>query len=361
MKNITHVISSLKMGGAENLLLTITSYLKKDNYRQAVIYFHDGPIRALIEKQGIKTYQISGYFCKYDIFFIMKIYKLLKHIKPDIILSALWAGNLFGIIIGKLLKIKVVSILHTNQEHEGIFRSSLNFLILRKANKVIAVSDGVAQSAIDKCGLTSKMISTINNGIDIKDLKNNNLLSNISRDYLKVPPDSFIFGSVGRFVTVKNYNFLIEVAAKHIGKYPNSYLLLIGGGPEYNNLKLKAQALNITNKVIFILDQPAYKYYHLFDCFIQSSLHEGLSIALLEALSFNIPCIVTNKSYHHDVIKNNLSGIICNYDQLENSIDRLYNDKKLALKIGKLGSQLVAQNFNAEIMIESYKSVFNSL
>lgn len=358
-KNIVHVISSLKMGGAENLLLTISRHLKEDDYSQTVIYFHDGPIRQLIEDLGIKTYKVSGYLYKYDLFFIVKLYKLLKQLKPDLILSALWAGNLFAILIGKSLKVKVISILHTKQEHEGGFRIFFNSLILPKANKIIAVAPIVAQSAIEKCKLSPSRITVINNGIDIENLRNKNFECKVTRKDLGLSDNNFIFGSVGRFVAVKNYDSLLEIAANFFIKFPNSRLLLIGSGPEYSNLKLKAKKLNIEDKVIFIINKPAYKYYCLFDCFVQPSLHEGLSLALLEALSFNIPCIVASDSDRHDVITNNVNGLICKLAQLEEHLEKVYKNKNYYLPIAKEGSQLIKQKFTAKIMIDKYKDIFN--
>ena len=70
------------------------------------------------------------------------------------------------------------------------------------------------------------------------------------------------------------------------------------------------QRFGIADKVTFVVGQSAYGYYPLFDCFVQSSHKEGISIALLEAMSWGITCVVTNSDAKHPVLTANKDGLL---------------------------------------------------
>lgn len=361
--HIVHVISSLKLGGAENNLHTLITYFSQKNYRQSVIFFHDGPVRAKIEQLGIPVYQVTGYFYQYDLIFLTRFYNLLKKLKPNIIHSSLWAAHFFGVFIARLLQVKIVSALHTVQEHEGSLRNYLSAISLPRADKVIAVSETVQISAQKKYKL--KNIQTISNGIDNLDLRKRALQEQMTREQMGISRNAFVIGSVGRFVHVKNYSYLLEICAQFMQAQSTQarpiHVILVGLGPEQENLQNKARALGIANQVTFIIGEPAYKFYQLFDCFVQPSLFEGLSIALLEALSFGVPCIVTSDDNSHDVINHMSNGVIVKHADLLQALELLWQNDKLRIQLGQRGSETVQNEYSFEQMGKRYESVFKKL
>ena len=104
-----------------------------------------------------------------------------------------------------------------------------------------------------------------------------------------------LIGSVGRFIASKRYDLLIETLAE-LKKEANAssiHLVLVGHGIEEQKLRQQTKKLGLETHVHFIHDFPAYSYYPLFDCFALPSVREGLSMALLEAMSCGLPSIVT--------------------------------------------------------------------
>lgn len=205
--------------------------------------------------------------------------------------------------------IPVICTVHTVCEHEGFIRNAIEKLVTINPTLYIAVSDSVAQSLITNRHINSHLIKVIKNGIETIELN----------PTLKKSNDYFTFGSVGRFVPVKNYDLLIKCFAVCIEKNSNCRLMLIGHGPEESKLKKLARKFNIEHKVIFITGQKAQPYYSQFDCFVQPSQFEGLSLALLEALHSHVPAIVTSPTKTHDIIRHRYNGYIIepnNYEQL---------------------------------------------
>lgn len=103
---------------------------------------------------------------------------------------------------------------------------------------------------------------------------------------------SFVVGHVGQFRTEKNHLFLIDVFAELLNRCPDSRLMLVGKGPMLEPAKQKADALGISDKILFLgarADIP--ELMQAMDVFVLPSLYEGFGIALIEAQAAGLPCV----------------------------------------------------------------------
>lgn len=361
-KKIVHIISSLKMGGAEMVLLTLIKNLHKE-FEQEVVYFHDGPIRNHIEALGISTHHIQGSLFTYGPIFYYRLIKLINRLNPDMIHSSLWAANFFSLGISKMLRVPLVCSLHAMRTHEGTIRNVLDRWTLRYADHLIAVSEHVAHSFLAARVVQPDSLTIIPNAIDAQHFLQCLTRSSVSRSHLGIKSGDIVIGSVGRFVEVKNYPYLIEALSRLVTMHPNLKLLLIGTGPEESALRKLATELAVEKHLIFVIDQPAHNYYHLMDCFVQPSRSEGLSIALLEALCAGIPCIVSSISKTHPVIKDGYNGILIdpqNEQDLELAIMRVIQDEHLKKRLASHGYQTVIEQFDISAMKDQYAQLFKA-
>jgi len=350
---ILHIITSLKIGGAESSLRNLLKNFKEDtNHKMdhCVIYFHDGPNSLEIKNLGITTYHVQGIISSYDPIAIYRLLKLIYYkIKPDIIHSALWSANIISRVVGWLFKIPVICDLHCNYFHQGKFRNLLERVSLNLPCKLVAVSNSTKDS-FEKYLKPAQKISVISNGINIKHI----------HEYKKDIKE-FVIGSVGRLVPVKNYDVLLKAFAL-LNKSINAKVYLVGDGPERKNLENLAKDLGIENQVKFYGSQNnAYEFYRNFDCFVLPSESEGMSIALLEALSFGLPIVTTHYKNSHDVIVDGINGFLVSHGndhELSNAILRLYEDKNLCESIRKSNLQLSKSKFDIKIMAQKYEKVY---
>lgn len=112
------------------------------------------------------------------------------------------------------------------------------------------------------------------------------------RRRLGIAADAVVFGHVGRFVPFKNHGFLLDVFAEAATLEPRARLLLVGAGPLEAEVRARAEAMGLSDRVVFAgltPDVPAHIV--AMDVFVFPSWAEGFGIAGLEAQAGGAYCL----------------------------------------------------------------------
>jgi glycosyltransferase involved in cell wall biosynthesis len=350
--HIVHIISSLRIGGAERLLVDLLRAWGTVDHH-TVLYLHDGPLRNHIENLGIATYNITQF----------NLWKLLNRLMPHIVHTSLWAANLLGRTASRLLNIPCICSIHTQPRHEGLIRNSIDRLYPITAHHYITVSPSIREAFINKFKMSPHIITTILNGIDTEHIFQQQKEQSLTRSKLGLSEQHYVIGAVGRLVPVKNYHMLITSCAQLIPHYPFIRLLIVGEGPEYTRLSRLTVTLGIDRYVIFVGAQPAYGYYPLCNLFVQPSSLEGLSLALLEALCFQLPVIVTGNLHKHDIITDKFHGLVIEPDNQETLTQALikYISNRSQHGLFMQNLELIHNNYTLSATVQAYKNLFMTL
>lgn len=349
---VLHVITGLGIGGAEKLLVDFIEESKKRNIDTKVVFFNDGPNRACLEKLAIPIVQIKGLFFKYDPIFLFRLAREIKKYSPDLVHSWLWSSNILTSVICKILKIYHIASIHsvynqTGKAENSKLRSLLDKIMIFFTSKLIFVSKDM-QLQFSSFHNTKYILSkstVIQNGIKI----------NHALTHKQNQGNNFIIGAVGRFIPLKNHNLLIDGFAEFNKSVPNSNLYLVGYGILEPELRLKVKTLNLESFVHFIKGKGS-DYYQFMDCYVLPSDQEGLSISLLEAMSYGLPAIVSNRNDFHDVITNYENGLIIKADKKElfDALKSIYFDPDLRNRLSREGFKAVCEKFNFSLMFDNY-------
>lgn len=361
---LVHLISSLTIGGAESVLCSIIDHLDPDQFHHHVIYFNDGAYSERLSAKNVTLHQVKGLVCLYDPVFFIRLFRLIKKLHPGCIHALLWAGNIYGRIIGRMLGIPVISAIHNTADQEGTIANVLDGLTAAFAQKIVVVSDEAAQTLRTRNSwIPAERIQVIRNGVNADEVLARGMQFQKSRYDLGLSDEHFVIGTVGKFEANKRFDLLLESFALVNNNYPLARLVLLGTGSQEQYLRTKAQSLGVEQYVSFIIGENAQYYYSVFDCFVQSSDREGISIALLEAMSFSLPCIVTNVSKHHSVLTSGIDGIVVpagNMRHLADAIAQIIFDEAKRISLGYNAQQTVRERFNLDAMISAYQDVFTA-
>lgn len=184
-------------------------------------------------------------------------------------------------------------------------------------------------------------------------------------------PDVFTFVFVGRIVSDKGINELVEAFVKLHDKHKNTRLVLVGKYEhELDPVSDKTRKLIDTNEGI-VACGPKYgddllQMYVDADCFVMPSYREGFPNTVLEAGAMGLPSIVTDINGSREIIENEKNGLIVpskNANALYDAMERMLTDDK-AREIMKSNARQIIEsrfekNFVQKCQIEFYKRILN--
>ena len=226
--------------------------------------------------------------------YYLKLIKFLITHRYDII--HIHSGNFIYsynvAFIARLLGIKKI-IVHSHSAAAQPWYMRLCKKLLNPFYRVI-IDKGVATSkeAASSLFTNPEKAIILKQGIDVKRYKfNEELRIKLQKELGIVGKD--VYGHIGRFDKNKNHEFLIKVFYEIQRQQPDSVLVLVGEGPLLEQVKEQVRSLNLTSKVIFTgFRLNANDYYNCMDKFIFPSEHEGLGVAIIEALTSGLPVFI---------------------------------------------------------------------
>lgn len=206
--------------------------------------------------------------------------------------------------------------------------------ILRGADKVVAVSQFMKTIA-EKIGAPTGKIEVIYNSVDFVDFRNLDAETRPLRRQWGLEGEKVILTG-GRLVPWKGIDGLVEAMTRLLKEkgLPPVKLLIVGDGPERQNLELRIKNQELGDRIILAGKVPMDKifaYYNLADVFVLNSKYEGLSHMLLEVLRLGKPIIASNRGGNPEVIEDGKNGLLVEYnnvEQLKLAIKRMLTEEK---------------------------------
>lgn len=353
---VCFLITGLGIGGAERHLLNIVPKLKFNKFIISLTNLRDYGNE--LEKKGIKIYylglnEITGINLP---LIILRFRKIINREKPDIIDTYLIHANLFGRVFGKLFGIKkIISSMRSDYTRFKIFKFldkyTQNFVDLYILN-----SNALYNYIHKNNRVPIKKIKIIPNGIDVEKIYGSLDRNYDIRNELGLSKESFIISFVGRLIKDKNISTLIKAMEFING---NISLLIIGDGPERKNLMKLTKKINLDNCIFFLGKRnDIFNIINSSNVFVLPSIREGMSNALLEAMTLKKICIVSNISQNRELIEDNYNGLVfnpMNERELANKIIKVYKNKDLR-NFGQKSFKIIRKKYDMNKIRKKYEN-----
>jgi glycosyltransferase involved in cell wall biosynthesis len=362
--NILHVISRLPVGGVENqLLMILKNYDGRKLFPLVCSLSDKGEIGREIEDSGIEVISLNKLKHRFDWTIVKDIYNLIKTKNVKIVRTHQYHANLYGRLAAWLAHVPciIASVHNVYTIDKKIHRRIINKFLARFTDKVVAVSNAVKKEVVKYDGLTEEKVIVIYNGIDINRFLNTT--GNLIRSELGLSQEVPIIGTIGRLTPQKGQKYLLEAVSRLKEKFPQIVLLVAGDGPLRDELKNYATSLGIMENAIFLgtrRDIPSIL--SAVDIFVLSSVWEGLSNALIEAMAACKPIIATDIPPNREILEK--VGILIppeNSDAIADSIEFLLHNKTLADNLCTAAKERALSSFNIKTTVKQYTDLFEDI
>lgn len=390
MKKILFVANTLQFGGAERILINILKNIDKTKYDITVLALVNYGVLVDEVKNIEGTKYIGGFkglFNKTKLNEESKIYKIQNKImikklkrytkelrtnsnklykkfvkeKYDVEIAFLEGRVSKFVSCSTNPKSKKISWIHTditNITPENFINVIDEKKSYSKFDKIVCVSNGVKEKFQQKTGITKNLYVQINPIDSNNILKRSNEKINIIKN-----TDDIILCAVGRLEPVKGFDRLLEVHQKLIKQSIKHKLWIVGDGTEREKLENYVKNNNLTETVtLFGYDSNPYKFMKNADIYVCSSITEGLSSTVIEALILEKIILSTDCPGMREILgPNNDYGMI-----VENSSEGLYNGIKELITNESLRNQYkenikkISNQFNLETRIKQIEEIIDT-
>jgi len=314
--------------------------------------------KLLIEHQKIPYlkmifYYISGFF--------LTIYIILKH-RSELI-HVHWAipTGLIGVWAGKLLRKPVVVTIHGSDFRMATERSSfltkIFLYVCQRAKQIMCVSE-LQEKEIQKMGIRQEKILTFPMGIDKSFLE-------VGRNRGgKLVSQSHIVLSNRNFLPLYNVSLLIRAIPTVLKEEPHTEFIIAGDGQEREALSREAENLNVRSFIKFLGRVPHERMANLIaqaDIYVSTSLYDGTSVSLLEAMGSGAFPIVTDIPANREWITNGQNGFLVPIDEEKYLASRIIDairDPRLLEKV-RIENLSIVEKALWPANIEKIKEVYS--
>ena len=358
MIKLVLAIRSLDIGGAERQFIELVKHIDKNKFDITVCTMYGGVQEDVIKRLPHITYYNLEKKGRYDIYdFYAQYKKLLSDIKPDVIYSFLGEMNLFSLWC-KPQKTKIIwGFRASNMELQKYGRvSQLLFWFQKKlsasVDKIVANSYASVEFH-EQNGFYMQKAVVIHNGIDTHRFQKNENKREVFRMKYNLCENNIAIGIVARIDHMKGYTIFTESAKRLLGKYNNLIFFSIGDGDE--SIKKVCEKIlgkfNDTRYIWLGKQTNVEDFYSGFDIASSSSFGEGFSNTIAEAMSSELPCVVTDVGDSKVIIGR------CGKVVLANSVEKFILGleemlQKDLIKLGKCSRQRIIENFSIETMVK---------
>jgi len=348
------------VGGAERQLEGLLKSLKP--YDAKITVFTRMASKSLKYEQSpnYELYRLNSFIPKIG-FGISLFFNLIRfHKKFDLIHCHSLSGqsSVVSILIGAILRKPVIlKVTRSGNDAQianlkkSFFGRFLLYLFKIGSSKFIAITQDVKNELID-LEVKKENIVEIPNGVSIFQQKKIKDLESIS------------IITIGRLINRKRIDMLIDLIPE-LNKDFNITLNIAGSGPNENKLRNQVQNLNISKNVNFLgqIEKREIEYHlNKADMFVLPSESEGMSNALLEAMSAGLPSVVADIPANKSLILDGKTGkTFHDSSSLRNAIFDLCDNFKLRTSIGNSAQKLIKEKYSFNKIANDYYNLYMEL
>lgn len=359
---VLFVIDTLEIGGAERSLLEIASRLK--NFSPIVCSLFTGTtLRSAFEERRVPVhaFDIQGKYAFIEGY--RKLKQLVEEEKPALIVSALYRAEMISRLVSRATGVpqlsSIVSDTYSAEKRATMsWRGRVLFTFFYWINRLtagipyafVANSKSIGSSVGKALGISGEKIHVIYRGRKIPSGKPNR------------PKDRQKFLCVGRLITSKGHDLILEAFASIHAEFPSATLSFAGDGPDRVRLENLALGLAVKDHVFFLGQcESMDEVYAGHDCLVFASRLEGFSGVLVEAMMAGIPILASDIVMNKEAIDSGRTGYLFmagDVSAIRTAMEYFLKHREEAARLSEVGFQDAVARFNIESIAQQHERLY---
>ncbi len=361
---ILFIIGNLDVGGAEKLIINQVKHIDKEKFEPYLAtlfpYGQNNYAKVFAELRDVpyKRFDFKG---PWDVASWAKVYAFLRKERFDILCCHLFESNFIIRFLNLLTGNKSVFIFeHNVYWQKQWWKIWADKILSKKTSKIFVDSHAILNFTSEQETIDKSKFAILPYPIELVDRKQFDRAK--IKAELGLPAESFVVGSVARFVEQKGQKYLIEAAPKVLkkAKRDDVYFLILGYGKMELDLRALADELKLNDRLLIKPAREIREVLPILDIFVMSSLWEGQPIAMLEAMAANVPVVATKVGGIPEIMNDKKEGVLAepkDPDSLAKGILLLMEDEELRGRVVREAKETV-ENYSLPVYIRKLEKFF---
>lgn len=381
MKRILYLHAGAEMYGADKVLLELIKGLDSKEFEAQVILPNDGVLVEALRQVGAKVSVldypilrrkyfnpkgIADYIRSYN-FYAKQIALYAREHSIDMVHNNT-AAVLEGIYLKRKLKLPLIWHVHEIIVKPKAISDFINMLMGRYADKIVTVSQAVANHIKQSPFIKDSQVEVIYNGVD--NAVYYPMDASSIREKFDIAQDALVIGMIGRVNAIKGQNDFIEAVEPLLEKNEQAVAFLAGGvfpGEEWRleELDKRIASSSVVSQIhrIDYYDKTS-ELYNMFDIFVLPSIKpDSLPTVVLEAMACSKPVVGYNNGGIAEMVVDDKSGCLVKPNrpqELSNAISLLLDSSEKREKFGRVGYQRQKELFSLESYIKNFSELYKT-
>lgn len=369
MKNILSVFMTMPVGGAEILWLNVLKKLDRSRFNPITCCVIDnGEIGEMIECMGYEVVSLGRKKTnRFDSGAVKGMKALILEKEIDVVHAHMYHAALYsrlGALMAGNQRPKVVYSIHNVYNRPKLHRIAANMVLGRFTDLVIAVAGPVKDDIVRYDRIPEKKVTVLENGIDF-DRFDIALSKKEAKERLGLSGADFVLGCVARLDEAKGHAYMLRTASMLKKSGHNFKFILVGSGRLEEELKRECVNLGMESDVIFLgtrHDIP--ELYKAMDIYLMSSLWEGSSLSIMDALAAGLPTVVTEVGGSADIVDHGRCGLLVppkDPKAMADAIIKLYGSSGKRNELAEHGKERARKLYSSDAMTKKLEELYEAL
>lgn len=366
---IMHVVAVLSLSGMEHGVIKQVNRLDPMRFAPSIccLGFQRAETRSVLHPR-IPVHELRKSEGR-DLTIVRSLAALLRAERVDIVHSHNWQTFFYAVAAAALAGIPLR--VHGHHGREAAMaparQARLSRWIARHVSRLVAVSGDLGHELVAQWGVPAEHVTVIPNGVDLDGFAHPGPVEE-TREELGLAPEHRVILTVGGLRPVKDYPTLIRAFARVHAERRESRLVIVGGergGGSQPELEALADSLGVRSAVIFPgVRQDIPRLLALADVYVNSSVFEGMSNTILEAMAASRPVVATDVGGNPELVRDGVSGYVVprgDPGPLAARLVEVLSDPGLAKALGATGRALVESEHAMPRMVTAYEDCYEDL